>query len=209
VINPDIARSIKSDSITAPNVLRVELANGDVLDDNVGNATSKTQALSKKHATLASTNDGLVALDLDRVESSLVVADINARSAGLVIGAPVILVNGDLKNIKSALCLRRYVGFDPSYLASRAGAVRSTSSLGGSPLSASEVESLRQDDSVRVGRGQVALQLLSGSRSDSLSSSTAGSLGSIALRFARNRLSRNDRGGGNESRAQRSDRRHT
>jgi hypothetical protein len=128
--------------------------------------------------------------------------------AGLVIGAPVILVNGDLKNIKSALCLRRYVGFDPSYLASRAGAVRSTSSLGGSPLSASEVESLRQDDSVRVGRGQVALQLLSGSRSDSLSSSTAGSLGSIALRFARNRLSRNDRGGGNESRAQRSDRRH-
>ena len=88
VVDPDVAGAIKSDGITTPDVLGVELADGDVLDDNVGNATSKTQALSKKDTLLAITNDGLVALDLDRVERSLVVLDVNACSAGLVVGAP-------------------------------------------------------------------------------------------------------------------------
>lgn len=88
MVDPDIASAIKSDGITTPDVLGVELADGDVLDDNVGNATSKTQALSKKDTLLAITNDGLVALDLDRVERSLVVLDVNACSAGLVVGAP-------------------------------------------------------------------------------------------------------------------------
>lgn len=88
VVDPDIAGAIKSDGITTPYVLGVELADGDVLDDNVVNATSKTQALAEKHALLSITNDGLVALDLNGVESSLVVLDINACSAGLVVGAP-------------------------------------------------------------------------------------------------------------------------
>jgi aminoglycoside/choline kinase family phosphotransferase len=88
VVDPDVAGAIKGDGITAPDVLGVELADGDVLDDNVGNATSKTQALSEKHTLLSVTDDGLVALDLDRVERSLVVLDVNACSAGLVVGAP-------------------------------------------------------------------------------------------------------------------------
>jgi hypothetical protein len=67
VINPDRARTVKSDSIAAPNVLGVELANSNVLDDNVGNATGKTQTLAEKHTALSGTDDGLVALDLDRV----------------------------------------------------------------------------------------------------------------------------------------------
>jgi hypothetical protein len=89
VVDPDVAGAIKSDGITTPNVLGVELADGDVLDDNVVNATSKTQALSEKHALLSVTNDGLVALDLNGVERSLVVLDINACSTGLVVRAPL------------------------------------------------------------------------------------------------------------------------
>jgi hypothetical protein len=96
MVDPDVASTIKSDGITTPDVLGVEFADGDVLDDNVVNATSKTQALSEKHALLSVTNDGLVALDLDRVERSLVVLDINACSAGLVVGAPT--KRGSLKS---------------------------------------------------------------------------------------------------------------
>jgi len=88
MVDPDVAGAIKSDGITAPDVLGVELADGDVLDDNVGNAASKTQALAEKHTLLTVADDGLVALDLDRVERSLVVLDVNACSAGLVVGAP-------------------------------------------------------------------------------------------------------------------------
>ena len=189
VVDPDVAGTIKSNGITTPNVLGVELADGNVLDDDVGNATCKTQALSEKHTLLSITDDGLVALDLDGVQGSLVVLDVNARGIGLIVGAPVILVDSDL--------------------ASRVGAVRSTSLLGGSSLSASEVESLSQNNSQGLRRSQVVLQLLSGSRSNSLAASTASGLGSEALRFARNRLSRDDRGGSDKSRAQRSERRHT
>lgn len=88
MVDPDVAGAIKSDGITTPDVLGVELADGDVLDDNVGNAASKTQTLSKKHTLLSITNDGLVALDLNRVERGLVVLDVNACGAGLVVGAP-------------------------------------------------------------------------------------------------------------------------
>jgi len=87
MIDPHVTRAVKSDSITAPDVLGVELADSDVLDDNVGNATSKTQSLSEKNTALSIPNDGLVALDLNGVERSLVVADINARGIGLVVGA--------------------------------------------------------------------------------------------------------------------------
>ena len=188
VVDPDIAGAIKGNGITTPNVLGVELADGNVLDDDVGNATCKTQALSEKHTLLSITDDGLVALDLDGVQGSLVVLDVNARGIGLIVGAPVILVDSDL--------------------ASRVGAVRSTPLLGGSSLSASEVESLSQNNSQGLRRSQVVLQLFSGSRNNSLAASTASGLGSEALRFARNRLSRDDRGGSDKSRAQRSERRH-
>lgn len=95
MVDPDVAGAIKSDGVTTPDVLGVELADGDVLDDNVGNAASKTQALSEKYTLLSITDDGLVALDLDRVERSLVVLDVNACGAGLVVGAPT-------KRLKSA-----------------------------------------------------------------------------------------------------------
>jgi len=189
MVDPDVAGAIKSDGITTPNVLGVELANGDVLDDDVGNAASKAQALSEEHTLLSVTDDGLVALDLDGVEGSLVVLDVDAGSIGLVVGAPVVLVDSDL--------------------ASRLGTVRSTSLLGGSSLRTSEVESLSQNNSQGLRRSQVVLQLFSGSRSNSLAASTASGLGSEALRFSRNRLSRDDRGGSDKSRAQRSERRHT
>lgn len=189
MVDPDVASAIKSDGITTPNVLGVELADGDVLDDNVGNTAGKTQALSEKHTLLSITNDGLVALDLDGVEGSLVVLDVNARGIGLVVAAPVVLVDGDL--------------------ASRVGAVRSASLLGSGSLRASEVESLSQNNSQGLRRSQVVLQLLSGSWCNSLAAGTASGLGSEALRFARNRLGRDDGGGSDESRAQRSERRHT
>ena len=167
MVDPDVAGAIKGDGITTPDVLGVELADGDVLDDNVGNAVSKTQALSEEHTLLSVTEDGLVALNQDGVEGSLVVFDGDARSIGLVVGAPVILVDSDL--------------------ASRAGAVRSTSCLGSSSLGPSEVESLSQNNSQSLRRSQVALQLLGGSWCNSLAASTASGLGPEALRFARNR----------------------
>lgn len=189
VVDPDVGAAVKSDSITTPDVLGVELRDGDVLDNDIVDTTSKTKALAKEDTVLAVTDDGLVALDLDRVQSGLVVADIGGGSVRLVVGAPVVLVDGDL--------------------AGGVGAVGSAAGLGSGALGLTEVEGLREDDGIGVGGGEVVLKLLGGGRGDGLAGSTASGLGTVTLRLARNRLGGDDRGGGDEGCAQRSDGRHT
>lgn len=46
VINPDEVSTVQGDGITTPDVLRVQICNMDVLDDNVAGTTDNLQALS-------------------------------------------------------------------------------------------------------------------------------------------------------------------
>lgn len=46
VINPDEVSTVQGDGITTPDVLRVQICNMDVLDDNIAGTTDNLQALS-------------------------------------------------------------------------------------------------------------------------------------------------------------------
>lgn len=135
VIDPDHVGAIKSDRITAPDVVRVQFGNLDVLDDDVAGTRNDTQTLALNHTAAALSDDGLLRSNSDAKDACIVVADTGRRSTGLVVLAPVILV--DCK------------------LAGRASSPGSTTSTRSSTLSAGEVEGLLQDDDTGRGVAQV------------------------------------------------------
>lgn len=90
MVDPDHIGTSNGDSITAPHVLRVDLSEVDVLDDNVLNAIGHVDTLALDDTGGALADQGLVGLDLDRVPGSLVVCDgADGWRAGLVVLAPL------------------------------------------------------------------------------------------------------------------------
>ena len=65
VVDPDEIRADERDGVAAPDVLRVELGDVDVLYDDVG-AAGYAEAFAADHAGGAFADDGLVVLDVDR-----------------------------------------------------------------------------------------------------------------------------------------------
>jgi len=97
VVNPDKVGLVKSDGITTPHVFVVDVRNLDVLDDDVLGAVDDAQALALDDALAALTHERLVRTDIDAESASLVVCDAaGPRSLGLVVLAPLVLVDGDL-----------------------------------------------------------------------------------------------------------------
>lgn len=139
VIDPYQIDVVNGDGVTAPDVLGVEVRDVDVLDDDVFDTGDKAQALALDDALAADTNNGLVGLDVDAQRGRLVVGDRHLGGVGLVVGAPVVLVD--------------------SRLAARGSAIRRTTGLGGSALGTSEVKRLLEVDDPRRRIGQVGHQL--------------------------------------------------
>lgn len=135
VVDPDQVGAGEGDGVTSPDVLRVQLRDTDVLDDDVLHAVGHAQTLALDDSGGARAEDGLVRGDLDGAQTGLVVGDLDGGRVGLVVGAPVVLVDG--------------------LLASRASSPGSTSRLGGGTLGSGEVEGLGQHDDASLGIREV------------------------------------------------------
>ena len=85
VVNPDLVGAIQGDSITTPDVLRVELRNVNVLDDDILHAAGQTQTLAAKDTSTTNTDDGLVRSNRQALETGFVVG----ASGRWVVTAPV------------------------------------------------------------------------------------------------------------------------
>lgn len=129
MIDPYEISVIQSNGITSPDVLRVEVGDHDVLDDDIGRAADDPQSLADNNTAAALTDKRLVAPHSDAQDASLVVRDRDLGCVRLVVCAPSILVDGCLAGGASA----------PG---STAGAAHGT-------LAPSEVEGLREDDDTR------------------------------------------------------------
>lgn len=73
MVNPDEVRSGKGDSITTPNVLVVQIADLDVLNNDV--LARKAQALALDDTLGSNTQEGLVGSNLDGCLRSFVIGD--------------------------------------------------------------------------------------------------------------------------------------
>ena len=75
MIDPDVRRAVKSDSITTPNVLRIKISNFEVLNDHVVGASGDSEAFAQDDTILADTENGLVARHHEGVRGCLVVGN--------------------------------------------------------------------------------------------------------------------------------------
>ena len=96
VVDPDHVGVVQGDGVAAPNVLRVEVGDVDVLDDDVPDAADHPDTLALDDALVANADEGLVGLDGDTENAGLVVLDAHLGGAGLLPGAPFVLVDGGL-----------------------------------------------------------------------------------------------------------------
>lgn len=140
VVDPDHVGLVKGDGISTPDVLRVDVGDLDVLEDNVADAVHAKTLANNLGVVLA--NDGLVAGDSDTEDTGVVVLDRGRGSVRLVVGAPVVLVD--------------------SKLASRSSAPGSTTGGGGGSLGSGEVVGSREDDDTGRAVAQVAHELVGG-----------------------------------------------
>lgn len=92
MINPHHVTAIKSDGITAPYILGVQLGDCDVLNDDVASA-SNAQTTTFEDTRRTRADQGLVRSDDDGIEAGFIISDRGSRSRCLVIGAPVVLVD--------------------------------------------------------------------------------------------------------------------
>ena len=102
--NPHEICAIKGDSVTTPDVLGIEVSDGNVLNDDVLCSICDAETLPTNNALVANTDDGLVGPQVDRGSSSIVVFDLNACSSSpsIAVGAPVSTVDGVLASIAIA-----------------------------------------------------------------------------------------------------------
>jgi hypothetical protein len=147
VINPNVVCSSQSNRVTTPDVLRVELGDVNVLDNHILDTVGQPDALALDDTFRPRADNRLVGGDLDGVKTSLIVGDRGGGSIGLVVSAPVVLVDGGLAAGTSAP--RRATGSGDG----RTG----------------EVERLAQQNDARARVSKVGDQLLVGGRSNDLS----------------------------------------
>ncbi len=147
VINPDHVGAVNGDGITTPDVLRVDLSETNVLDNDVLDVAGHADTLALDNTLAALTDQRLVGFYSHSEHTSLVVGDAaDLGSAGLVVGAPIVLVDGDL--------------------ATGAGTPWAATGRGNLTLSASEVECLGEDNDTRRSVAEVVDKLLGCGRVD-------------------------------------------
>lgn len=98
VVDPYEVRAVNSDGITTPDVLRVELRDVDVLDDDVLGAVGNSETLSAKDTLGANADNALVGAYSETADTSLVVSHRDAldASASISVRAPTGMVDSIL-----------------------------------------------------------------------------------------------------------------
>lgn len=86
MVDPDEVRAGHLDRVTAPDVLRVQLGDVEVLEDDVLGAADDAEAFASDDALVADADDGLVRLDINRLGGCDIVGHFDSRVAG---AAPV------------------------------------------------------------------------------------------------------------------------
>lgn len=149
--NPDEIRPIDCDRVSTPDVLRVQLRNMDVLDDDVLRAVRDAETLSTDNTLVADTDDGLVRANGHTRHTGLVVGNLDVLGARtrVAVGAPAGVVDGILAAVSGAL-----VGGGTA------------SGFGGDALGALEVELLVEDDAAGGGVREPGLELGGGGGDD-------------------------------------------
>jgi hypothetical protein len=122
-----ISTSIDGDGVAAPDIFGVDVGEANVLDDDVLCVADDADSFALNDALGALADQTLVGADGHAEHTSLVVGDFaDLGCVGLVVDAPVVLVNGKLA-----------VG---------CGSPWCTSRFGGGAFRASKVEGLRKND---------------------------------------------------------------
>jgi hypothetical protein len=132
--------TVDGDGITTPDVLRVDIGETDVLNDNVLDAADHADTLSLDNTLVALADQRLVGANSHTEHTSLVVGD--AGDLGrvlLVVVTPSVLVDGNLT--------------------SRTSAPGTATSRGDLTLGAGEVKSLGEDNGASLGVAEVADEL--------------------------------------------------
>jgi hypothetical protein len=91
VIDPHHVRTIEGDSITSPYVVRVDVRDVNVLNDDVARTRDDTKTFALDNAATTLANDRLVRVDRDAKNASIVVCHGRGRRIWLVVLAPSIL----------------------------------------------------------------------------------------------------------------------
>lgn len=130
MVDPDLIGPVKRDSITSPDVPRIQVSDGDVLNDDIADTIRKTQSLALDHTTASTADQRLVGADFDRVGAGIIISHLHLRRGLLEIGAPIVGVDGKL--------------------AARSGSPGRTAGGGRGSLGAREVEGLGQDNCQRI-----------------------------------------------------------
>ena len=81
MVDPDQVRAGKGNGITAPDVLRVEFGDVNVLHDDVFDA-GEAEAFSTNYALGAFADDGFVGLDVNGFDGGVIVGDGDFRIVG-------------------------------------------------------------------------------------------------------------------------------
>ncbi len=179
--DPDEVSLVESNSVTTPDVLRVELGNVNVLNDNVLRSVGNTETLAADNTLVTNTDDGLVGAQVDSSYTSIVVRNLDrfGTCASVSVGTPVGGVDGILTSVARAC-----VG------------CRAATSGSSSSLSALEVELSVKHDTARSAVREPSLQFGYRRRYETCCSATSSGTFSeafgCALDSVRCPLSKND-----------------
>ena len=150
MVNPDHITAINGYSVSTPHVLRVDVSEADVLNNDVLYAVRHPDALSLDDTLGALADKRLVRGDGHAGHTSLVVLNAgDLRSIRLVVVAPSVLVDSDLT--------------------ATAGAPWTAPSGRGGTFGTGEVESLRKNDDARRRVLEIVDEFRSGLRVNGLS----------------------------------------
>lgn len=86
MVDPDHVGPIQSDSITTPDILRIQFGDVNVLDDDIADAVGQAQSLAPNDTSSANADDGLVGGNIDALDRRLVVGTGGYRVAAAPIG---------------------------------------------------------------------------------------------------------------------------
>jgi len=140
MVDPDKISPIQGDGIASPNVLRVDVGESHVLDNDVLCVGDNANTLALNHTLGALTDQTLVGANGHAQYTSLIVGDaLDFGRTSLVVVAPFVLVD--------------------CQLASGTCAPRSTSRLGDLAFSSGEVKGLGKNDDTRGRVAQIADEL--------------------------------------------------
>lgn len=137
MVQPDEVAAGHLEGVSAPDVLRVEFRDVDVLEDDVLCPTDETETLASDHTLVADTDDRLVGLDVNGIGGRNVIGDRHRWIAG---ATPV----GAVKSVLATALLELLVGivrdgYHPVDTYSTSVAVRTATILSLGALGAGEV----------------------------------------------------------------------